>query len=89
MSWFQIKHETVYRYRTAVEFAPHRLVPRPREGHDIHVEQMKLSITPDYELEWGRDVFSNSVATVHFLEASDELRILSEAKPVLAGAYEE
>ncbi len=78
MSWFQINHETIYRYREPVRFAEHRLVLRPREGHDIHVEEMRLTVSPEFEIEWRRDVFSNSIAIVHLLEESDELLIRSE-----------
>jgi transglutaminase-like putative cysteine protease len=77
MSWLRIHHETIYRYRKPVRFGPHRLVLRPREGHDIRVEEMTLQIEPDFDLEWSRDVFGNSVATIHLLQAAKELRIQS------------
>lgn len=51
------------------------MVLRPREGHDIRVEEMRLEIEPDYTLHWSRDVFGNSVATVHLLEPSATLNI--------------
>ncbi|MGC1480687.1 MAG: transglutaminase family protein [Chthoniobacterales bacterium] len=78
MSWFQINHETLYQYSEPVRFAEHRLVLRPREGHDIRVEEMRLTISPEFSIEWSRDVFGNSVATVHLLEKADELLIRSE-----------
>jgi hypothetical protein len=78
MSWLRIIHETTYSYKAAVCFGPHRLVLRPREGHDVRVEKMRLEIVPECELEWSRDLFGNSVATVHFLSASDHLHIRSE-----------
>lgn len=77
MSWLRIYHETTYRYGGAVRFSEHRLVLRPREGHDLRVEEMSLEIEPDFHLEWSRDIFGNSIATVHFLEKSDVLRICS------------
>ena len=46
MSWLRIIHETIYSYKAAVRFGPHRLVLRPREGHDVHVEKMRLEIVP-------------------------------------------
>ena len=67
MSWLRIIHGTTYRYRAPVRFGPHRLVLRPREGHDVRVEEMRLEITPHCELEWSRDLFGNSIATAHFL----------------------
>ena len=78
MSWLRIIHETVYRYSAAVRFGPHRLVLRPREGHDVQVKEMRLEIEPEFEMEWSRDVFGNSVATAYFLSAADHLRIRSE-----------
>jgi transglutaminase-like putative cysteine protease len=78
MSWLRIIHETTYRYRTAVRFGPHRLVLRPREGHDVQVKEMRLEISPEFELKWSRDVFGNSVATANFLSPADQLTIRSE-----------
>ena len=78
MSWLRILHETTYRYKEPVRFGTHRLVLRPREGHDLRVEEMRLEITPEFELEWSRDVFGNSVATVNFLSAGDLLKIRSQ-----------
>ncbi|MEO6740353.1 MAG: transglutaminase family protein [Chthoniobacteraceae bacterium] len=78
MSWLRIIHETTYRYRTAVRFGPHRLILRPREGHDVQVKDMRLEISPEFELEWSRDLFGNSVATAYFLSPADHLSIRSE-----------
>jgi transglutaminase-like putative cysteine protease len=78
MSWLRITHETVYSYRSPVRFGPHRLVLRPREGHDVRVEELRLEISPDFELEWSRDLFGNSVATLHILGSADHLRIRSQ-----------
>lgn len=75
MSWLRIVHETTYRYTEAVRFGPHRLVLRPREGHDLRVEEMRLELEPEYDLEWSRDVFGNSVATAFFFAPSETLRI--------------
>ena len=46
MSWLHIIHQMTYRYNRAVRFGPHRLVLRPREGHDVHIEEMRLKIEP-------------------------------------------
>ncbi len=75
MSWLRIVHETIYRYTKPVRFGPHRLVLRPREGHDLRVEEMNLDLEPEYDVEWSRDVFGNSVATVFFFAPSETLRI--------------
>jgi transglutaminase-like putative cysteine protease len=78
VSWLRIIHETTYSYKAAVRFGPHRLVLRPREGHDVRVQKMRLEIVPECELDWSRDLFGNSVATAHFLSASDRLHIRNE-----------
>jgi transglutaminase-like putative cysteine protease len=77
MSRLRIEHRTLYRYRRAVAFGRHRLVLRPREGHDLQVECMNLSIKPAHRLQWARDVFSNSIALVDFAEPAPELEIVS------------
>ena len=53
-----------------VEFNRHRLLIRPREGHDLRVEEFVLSITPDHQVTWVRDVFGNSVAWIDFAAAA-------------------
>ena len=67
MSLLRIEHLTQYDYARPVAFGRHRLVLRPREGHDVRVESMRLEISPAHRLEWTRDVFGNSVAIVDFL----------------------
>lgn len=73
----RIEHATTYRYRQEVAFGRHRLVLRPREGHDLHVESMTLEIFPAHRLVWARDVYSNSVAIVDFTEAAARLEVRS------------
>ena len=78
MSWLHIVHDTTYSYKKAVRFGPHRLVIRPREGHDMRIEEIRLEIEPAFELEWSRDLFGNCVATAHLLSPAEHLRICSE-----------
>jgi transglutaminase-like putative cysteine protease len=73
-----VEHETLYRYREPVRFGRHRLVVRPREGHDLRIERMTLRIEPAHEVSWIRDVFGNSIALVDFLEPSDRLAIVND-----------
>jgi transglutaminase-like putative cysteine protease len=75
MSYLRIFHETTYLYSRPVTFGLHRLVLRPREGHDIRVEEMRLEIEPEFELHWSRDVFGNSVATLQLLRPGSLLII--------------
>ncbi len=77
MSWLRITHATIYHYRKPVRFGPHRIVLRPREGHDSRVEQIKLEINPPAAVAWSRDVFGNSVATAEFSEAATDLHIVN------------
>lgn len=74
----RISHRTLYRYAKPVEFSPHRLVIRPREGHDLRVERMRLTVSGQHELAWTRDIFGNSIATVYFSAPADELLFESE-----------
>ncbi len=74
----RIQHRTTYRYSEKVTFSPHRVMLRPREGHDVKIEQSLLKILPAHRLLWLRDVHGNSLAIVHFLEAASELMIESD-----------
>jgi transglutaminase-like putative cysteine protease len=53
-------------------------VLRPREGHDLRVESMRLDISPDHRVAWVRDVFGNSVAIVDFIEPTTLLTFVSD-----------
>jgi transglutaminase-like putative cysteine protease len=77
MTELRIEHRTIYQYHKPVVFGRHRLVLRPREGHDVRVLSMALTITPGHRLLWTRDVFGNSVAIVDFLEPADKLEFHS------------
>ena len=73
-----IKHITEYIFPTPVTLKQHKLLLRPREGHDMRIETSKLEITPAYNIKWQRDVFDNSLAIVNFLAATNKLVISSE-----------
>jgi transglutaminase-like putative cysteine protease len=74
----RIRHVTEYRFSGPVTLNPHRLLLRPREGHDVRIESSRLDISPGYHIQWYRDVFDNSLAIVSFHHAADTLSILSE-----------
>lgn len=74
----RIIHTTRYRYNRSVSFGKHRLLLRPRDGHDLRVIHSDLSITPAARLRWHFDTFGNSVATASFSERSNALEIRSE-----------
>ncbi|WP_193212513.1 transglutaminase family protein [Luteolibacter marinus] len=69
----RIVHRTHYHYASPVTFQTHRLVVRPREGHDLRVEKLELSITPLADVVWTRDIFGNSIAHAHFKDQGTEL----------------
>ncbi len=73
----RIRHETRYSYTRRVRFGPHRLVLRPREGHDLRVESMAVEVSPKADLIWTRDVFGNSIGTLDIRAAGKELVIVS------------
>lgn len=74
----RIRHVTSYHYSETVTFHPHRLVLRPREGHDLRVEEMNLSISPRGRIFWSRDIFGNLIAHAYFDEPAAELEIRSD-----------
>ncbi len=78
MKRLKIKHITEYAFREIVTLKPHRLLIRPREGHDVRIESSILTITPSYSIAWCRDVYDNSRAVVTFPEPADSLSIVSE-----------
>ncbi|MDD2800564.1 MAG: transglutaminase family protein [Methylococcales bacterium] len=77
MRRLQIKHVTSYQYAETVTLLPHRLLLRPREGHDIRIESAELIISPDHQLQWQRDVYDNAVAEATFTRQADRLSIES------------
>ena len=74
----RIIHITRYRYKRAVSFGNHRLLLRPRDGHDLRLIQSAISITPTAQLRWHFDTFGNSVAIAIFSEPSNQLEFRSE-----------
>jgi transglutaminase-like putative cysteine protease len=69
-----IHHKTEYRYARPVAFGEHRIMLRPRDGHDLRVLSGDLGIVPEpMSLRWIHDVFGNSVAIATFDERSDRL----------------
>jgi transglutaminase-like putative cysteine protease len=74
----RIEHATSYVYDRPVSFGRHRLVLRPREGHELRLERMDLRLEPAHELMWIRDIFGNSIALVDWLEPSSVLTIVSD-----------
>ncbi len=73
-----ISHVTRYDYDRPVSFGRHRLLLRPRDGHDLRVLEAHLHITPASTLHWHFDTFGNSVAHALFSADDDHLEIRSD-----------
>ena len=78
MQRIRIQHLTEYVYSSSVTLNQHRMLIRPREGHDVRIEWSRLDIFPAYRIKWQRDVFDNSLALVTFDAPSTRLTITSE-----------
>src|SRR5665213_964882 len=75
-----IHHKTEYRYAHPVAFGEHRIMLRPRDGHDLRVLSGSLEIVPaPLSLRWIHDVFGNSVAIATFDARAETLSIVSTA----------
>jgi len=80
MPLLTIHHKTEYRYANPVAFGEHRIMLRPRDGHDLRVLIGQLDISPPpMALRWIHDVFGNSVAIATFDERASTLTFNSVA----------
>jgi transglutaminase-like putative cysteine protease len=61
-----------------VRLGPHRLLLRPREGHELHIESSLLETSPVATVHWLRDIYDNSVAIANFALPATQLMIDSE-----------
>jgi hypothetical protein len=77
MSRYAIQHRTHYRYARPVELGVHRLMVRPKDSHDLRLEDATLTLSPHADVRWSHDVFGNSIARVTFSRPTDELLIES------------
>jgi len=74
-----IHHKTEYRYAKPVQFGEHRVMLRPRDGHDLRVIDLRMIIQPEpISLRWIHDVFGNSVGIAKFEGRADRLVFESE-----------
>src|SRR6202011_1649699 len=82
MPLLTIHHKTEYRYAHPVAFGEHRIMLRPRDGHDQRVLSSQLEIVPEpMSLRWIHDVFGNSVAIATFDELAETLSFISTHPP--------
>jgi transglutaminase-like putative cysteine protease len=73
-SILEVQHTTVYRYARPVAFGEHRVMFRPRPGHDLRVLYAEMNVTPAHRQRLVTDAFSNSIAIVTLREPATELR---------------
>jgi transglutaminase-like putative cysteine protease len=78
MRRLKIVHRTRYEFPASVRLGPHRLLLRPREGHEVHIESSLLETSPPATLHWLRDIYDNSVAIASFDVPTTQLMIDSE-----------
>ncbi|OLL27326.1 transglutaminase [Burkholderia sp. SRS-W-2-2016] len=70
-----VRHKSTYRYSSSVSFGEHRMMFRPRSGHDLRLVASRLIITPQpVRLHWLHDVFDNSVAVATFADDASQLQ---------------
>lgn len=78
MPTLTIKHTTVYRYRQPVAFGEHRMMLRPRDGHDQSVIEEKLVVSPTpISLCRIQDQDGNHIDVARFAHRAKELRFES------------
>ncbi|QHQ36852.1 transglutaminase family protein [Algicella marina] len=77
-SFLRVLHRTEYNYRQRVVLNQHRLMLRPRDAHDLWVDDAFLRIQPNANLRWHFDTFGNSIADATFTQEADQLVIESE-----------
>lgn len=75
-----IHHSTRYEYPCPVRLGEHRLLIRPRSGHDVRIEGSTLQIDPVPQISWRRDLYNNSIAYLQFPDSDClTLDIVSQA----------
>jgi transglutaminase-like putative cysteine protease len=80
MPLLTIHHKTEYRYAYPVAFGEHRIMLRPRDGHDLRLLKSRLEIAPEpAALRYIHDVFGNSVAIATFDRRAATLSFTSSA----------
>ena len=71
-----VRHLTTYRYARPVELGEHRLMLRPRDGHDQRLVESRLTIEPrPARLRWLYDAFDNCVALATFAGPTTRLSV--------------
>ena len=62
-----VRHLTTYRYKRPIELGEHRMMMRPRDGHDQRLVAWELSMEPrPARMRWLYDALDNCVALASF-----------------------
>jgi transglutaminase-like putative cysteine protease len=77
MTTFRIRHRTRYTYDGLVTLGLHRLMIRPRGGHDMRILESSLLVSSSADVRWSFDTFGNSVAYLTFHQPAEALLIES------------
>ncbi|MFO1036497.1 MAG: transglutaminase family protein [Geminicoccaceae bacterium] len=78
MKRFRITHRTTYAYSAPVALGPQRLMMRPRDSHDMNLDETTLVLEPPAaNIRWLHDVWGNSVAVATFAGETDRLMVES------------
>jgi transglutaminase-like putative cysteine protease len=59
---------------------------RPREGHDVRIENARVEISPPATIRWLRDILGNSIAVLTFDQPTERLLIESDITVALSEA---
>jgi hypothetical protein len=71
----EVQHTTIYRYAQPVRFGEHRVMFRPRSGHDIRVIDASVDVNIAAGIDWIQDTQSNWVTLVTPSVPAEQLRI--------------
>ena len=87
MPTLTIKHITTYQYRHPVAFGEHRMMLRPRDGHDQSLIDARLVITPTpISICRTRDAFANHLDIARFADRAKELYTLPYSSSISRAA---
>jgi transglutaminase-like putative cysteine protease len=78
MRRLEIIHRTYYNFLGLARLEPHRLLLRPREGHELRILSARLDTWPPSRIRWHRDAFDNAVAIASFDTPTMRLEIASQ-----------
>ena len=88
MPVYSVHHVTIYRYRQPVVFGEHRMMFRPREGHDQRLLDLELAILPEpASLRVSDDALGNRVGVARFSGRADTLVFDSRIRVALSRSH--